>query len=95
MRHDHSNVYNFHIDIHHSESLGAEVGDPREDEPGRAVEQGEHPAAADDAPGAGQRADVLKCHITHKWGVQPVKLRRLSAKMLTARDGLVSKPTLN
>ena len=65
MRHDHSNVYNFHIDIHHSESLGAEVGDPREDEPGRAVEQGEHPAAADDAPGAGQRADVLKC--SHKW----------------------------
>ena len=61
MRHDHSNVYNFQIDIHHSESLGAEVGDPREDEPGRAVEQGEHPAAADDAAGAGQRADVLKC----------------------------------
>ena len=45
----------------HSESLDAGELDVGEEEPGRAVEQGEHPAAADDAPGAGQRADVLKC----------------------------------
>ena len=45
---------------YHSESLDAAVLDCAEEEPGRAVEQSEDPAAHDDTPGPSQSADVLK-----------------------------------
>ena len=41
------------------ESLDAAVFDVGEDEPGGAVEQGEHPAAGDNPAGPSKRADVL------------------------------------
>ena len=45
---------------YHSESLDAAVLDCAEEEPGRAVEQSEDPAADDDAPSPSQGANVLR-----------------------------------
>ena len=44
---------------HLAVALDTAVLDLGEQKPGRAVEQGEHPARADDPAGPGQRADVL------------------------------------
>ena len=44
----------------HSESLDAAVLDCAEEEPGRAVEQSEDPAADDDTPGPCQGTNVLE-----------------------------------
>ena len=45
---------------HHSKSLDTAVLDGCEEQPGGAVEQGEHPARDDDPPCPGHGADVLK-----------------------------------
>ena len=64
---------------HHPKSLDAAILDPGEQEPGRAVEQSEDPAADDDAPRPGQRADVLNM----RTGVRRDVLNRGSEKMLS------------
>ena len=46
--------------LYHSESVDASRLDVRQYQPGRAVAQGERPAADDDTLGSAQGTDVLK-----------------------------------